>query len=149
MPKIYLVAEHTGLQLKKYILQNASKFDLEIIDLYDVFDSDDDYPTVAEILAKKIKTEPDSFGIAICGSGQGICMALNRFSHIRAANTSGMVETAKVRNDDDANVICLSGKCLDSTVVLDLVQTFVKTPFAGVPRYQRRVDQLRDMGAKL
>ena len=148
MPKIYLVAEHNGLRLKKYILQNAAKFNLEIIDLHPSFDPLDDYPIVATILAQKMRLETHCFGVAICGSGQGICIALNRFSHIRAANTSGVIDAANVRSDDNANVICLSGRVLDFELALDVVNTFVNTQFANLPRYQRRVEQLGQMGVQ-
>jgi hypothetical protein len=80
----------------------------------------------------------------ICGGGQGMCMAANRFKGIRASLLWDEHEAKMTRNDNDANVACLPGRVLeqDPAKYQQIIDTFLNTPFAAAPRFNRRNQQL-------
>jgi ribose 5-phosphate isomerase B len=134
----YIAADHAGFDLKQHILTAYP----EIINLGT--DSSDavDYPDYAKKLAYELGKNTSAFGILICGSGIGICMAANRFKHIRAANCVS-VEMAKLaREHNDANVLCLPGRLLSTPETLAIVHTFLSTPFSKEPRHQNRIQKM-------
>lgn len=137
--KIYIVAEHCGQNLKTYLIQNA---DFKIIDLYTQFDLNDDYPTVAKIMANQLKNEADSIGIVICGSGQGISIAMNRSNWIRCVNPRTILEAKLTREHNNANCLSFGANYIKPELALQILQTFVKTQFSNETRHHRRVSQL-------
>ncbi|HVI60710.1 MAG TPA: RpiB/LacA/LacB family sugar-phosphate isomerase, partial [Candidatus Saccharimonadales bacterium] len=107
---------------------------------------DDDYPQFAARVAADLLGEaPDARGILICGSGQGMCIAANRFKGIRAALCWSQDEARAARNDDDANVLCLASRYTSLENAVAIVETFLSAPFAGAPRFQRRIKQLDEL----
>lgn len=144
--KVYIGSDHNGHHLKRSLVDylQANK--------YDVFDDgdkslepDDDFPVFAAKVVADILAEPDARGILICGSGQGMCMAANRFKGIRAALGYDAESVRSARNDDDANIVCLPAKILKADEANDLVNTFLKTPFAAAPRFVRRIKELDEL----
>ena len=81
-------------------------------------------------------------GILICGSGQGMCMAANRFNGIRALLAYDRESVRSARNDDDANVMCLPASVFEKDTANVLVETFLNTEFAAAPRFIRRIGEL-------
>ena len=139
MQQIYICAEHCGINLKKYLIQNST---LPIIDLYEVEDQDDDYPDVAKIMAQKLMNEPDSFGIVICGSGQGIAMAINRSNFVRCAVPRNEQEAMTTRDHNNANCISFGAQNIDKNEAIKIILAFVNTPFSSLERHGRRVKKL-------
>lgn len=140
---IYIVAEHNGVELKKYLIQKATKAGMELVDLYDVDDKDDDYPVVAKILATKMKENKGSFGVAICGSGQGINMAMNRYPWVRAALPVTVIQSQKTRQHNDANCLSLGAGETNPEIAFEMLKVFVKTLTPTEERHLRRVEQMR------
>ena len=114
-----------------------------------VLDPQDDYPQFAQNAALKIVGDPDcpSRGILICGGGQGMAMAANRFKGIRASVVWDEFEAKMTRLDNDSNVLCLPARILDGDMnnVYDIVTTFLSTKFTGAARHQRRINELDNM----
>lgn len=110
----------------------------------DKLDPEDDYPVAAARIAKEILTSEDEqpMGILLCGSGQGMCMAANRFKGIRACLGYDRESVRSARNDDDANVLCLPARHLERDATFMLVETFLNTPFSHVGKYQRRLREI-------
>lgn len=110
-------------------------------------DPSDDFPQFAQIAATKVLGEhirDDPRAILICGGGQGMCMAANRFRGIRASLVWDSTEARMTRYDNDSNVLCLPARILDDDAELwkDIIDTWLKTPFAGASRYKRRNQEL-------
>jgi len=105
---------------------------------------DDDYPVFARrVTADMLATgDSETRGILICGSGQGMCMAANRFKGIRAALGYDRESIRAARNDDDANVLCMAVRTLETADFSIIVDTFLRTPFAAAPRFIRRVQEM-------
>lgn len=147
--KIYIGADHNGFDLKARIEDFLRRSGHEVVDAGDVKrDPDDDFPQFAGRAVNQLLSDNDteSRAILICGSGQGMCMAANRFKGIRASLCWNLSEARSARNDDDANVLCLSAKSLGYDETQAIVTTWLHTPFAGAPRFKRRLKQLDELG---
>lgn len=147
--KIYIGADHNGYELKAKLSDFLTRSGYEIIDAGDVkLDPNDDFPqfagrAVTQLLADE---DRDARGVLICGSGQGMCMAANRFKGIRASLCWSLAEARSARNDDDANVLCLSARSLTEDEAQAIVSTWLHTPFAGATRFKRRLQELDQLG---
>ncbi len=143
--KIYLGTDHNGFQLRNAVLEHLKKTGYEAVDEGDnELDKDDDYPLFAGRVISKMLSSDDSDprGILLCGSGQGMCMAANRFKGIRAALGYDRESVRSSRNDDDANVLCLPADRLKKEEALELVDTFLTTEFAAAQRFNRRIEEM-------
>jgi ribose 5-phosphate isomerase B len=148
--QIFLAADHRGFhlknQLKSYL--TSAGYDLEVCG-DNGLDPDDDYPLLAQTVTHKILSneEPGARGILICGSGQGMCIAANRFKGIRAALGFNRETIKAARNDDDVNILCLPADLFDNAKEANvLVETFLNTPFANASRYVRRIKKIDEIG---
>ncbi|PID31233.1 RpiB/LacA/LacB family sugar-phosphate isomerase [Candidatus Saccharibacteria bacterium] len=146
--KLFLGADHQGYHLKEEIEAYLVKrgYDVEDIGAREL-DPDDDFPQFAQMAATRVLGEreaDDPRAILICGGGQGMCMAANRFSGIRAALPWDAHEAKMTRNDNDSNVLCLSARVFDDDAKLwkDILDTWLTTPFAAAPRFKRRNAEL-------
>lgn len=137
---IYIASDHAGFALKKYLILNFKKNNLEIIDLgTESKEVSVDYPDFAEKLAKKI--DENSFGILICGSGIGIAISANRNKNIRAALCHNKISASLARAHNDANVICLGARFIKQKYALAICKTFLTKKFDG-KRHIARVEKL-------
>lgn len=150
MARIYIGADHNGFERKQRLSEYLQKNGYEVIDEGDVsLAPEDDFPQFASkvVHAMRGDHDPDTAkGILICGSGQGMCMAANRYKGIRASLAFDQEEARSARNDDDSNVLCLSARSLDFDTTLSIVHTWLMTPFAGANRFKRRIQELDQLG---
>jgi ribose 5-phosphate isomerase B len=147
--KIYIGADHNGFEMKRMLTESLIRAGYEVIDEGDSkLDPQDDFPQFAArtVAAMKACDDPDPRGILICGSGQGICIAANRFKGIRAALAWNMEEVHASRNDDDANILCLPARYMSADEALKLTEAWLAIPFAGAARFKRRIKQLDELG---
>lgn len=147
--KIYVGADHAGFELKKQIIDFLRRSGHQVIDEGDgELRPEDDYPQFAGRVVSAMlgSNEHDPRGILICGSGQGMCIAANRFKGIRACLCHDINEARTGRNDDDCNVLCLSGRTLHLKQAEPIITAWLTTPFAGAPRFKRRLDELDRLG---
>lgn len=142
--KIYIGADHNGYELKEKLEAFLKKSGHTVVDEGGQKDPNDDFPHFAGRVVSVLLADDDrdARGLLICGSGQGMCMAANRFKGIRASLCWNLDEARLARNDDDANVLCLSARSLDDAQAQAIVSTWLSTPFAGATRYKRRISQL-------
>lgn len=143
--KIYIGADHNGFDYKDQLTKALQMAGHEVVDEGGVtIDPNDDFPQFAGKVVHALLGDPDKTakGILICGSGQGMVMAANRFKGIRASICWNLNEARSARNDDDSNVLCLSSKYLSLDETGSIMATFLATPFADAPRFKRRIEQL-------
>jgi ribose 5-phosphate isomerase B len=146
--KVYLGADHNGFEYKNQLASALKQAGHEVIDEGDEsLNAEDDYPQFAGKVANALlaDSDPEALGILVCGSGQGMCMAANRFKGIRAALCWNQAEARAARNDDDANILCLSSRYTSLDEAGTIMATFLATPFAGAPRFSRRIQQLDEL----
>ena len=144
----YIGSDHNGKELKDHLLAYLLRSNYQVIDKGDKkFDPTDDFPLFSAQVVNAIKQSEDADprGILICGSGQGMCMAANRFKGIRAALCWNIQEAHSARNDDNANVLCLSASSTSQDEAEAIVNVWINTAFAGAPRYIRRLKELDDL----
>ena len=147
--KIYIGADHNGFGLKSNLVSYLKRAGYEIEDEGDEkLEQDDDFPLFASkvCLAVLGSEDHDARGILICGSGQGMCMAANRYKGIRASLCWDRTSAREVRNDDNANVLCLPAKLLGTNEADIIVETWLNSPFAGAERFKRRLAELDELG---
>jgi ribose 5-phosphate isomerase B len=147
--KIFLGADHNGFEFKAELTKVLQRDGHEVIDEGDLtINPDDDYPQFAGKVVAELLASGDSAarGILVCGSGQGMCMAANRFKGIRASLCWNESEARASRNDDDSNILCLSARYLSLDEAITIVEVFLATPFAGAPRFTRRIQELDQLG---
>jgi ribose 5-phosphate isomerase B len=144
--KIFIGADHNGYELKEKLEEYLKSQGYEVIDKGDTsLRPDDDFPIYAAKVASEVLANADSRGILLCGSGQGICMAANRYKGIRASLVWDQDEAYSSRNDDDANILCLPARKLSFEQSKSLVETWLETPFAGAARFVRRIKQMDEL----
>lgn len=147
--KIYVGADHQGFHLRSDLLKHLQQQGFEVVDSGDKsLKSDDDYPQFAGrvVSALLASDDPDARGILLCGSGQGMCIAANRFNGIRACLGYSEKTVKSARNDDDCNVLCLPAATLKPDKAYIIVEAWLKTPFSAAPRFVRRNKELDNLG---
>lgn len=147
--KIFLGSDHNGFHMKEHVFAYLVKHGYEVEDVGDSYlDPQDDFPEFAQAAALKILGEEgDARAILLCGGGQGMAMAANRFRGIRASVIWDAFEAKMTRNDNDSNVLCLPSRILedDDAAWQGIIETWLSTPFASAPRYRRRNAQLDEL----
>ena len=147
--EIYIGADHNGFEMKAKLLEELARAGYEVEDAGDKeLKPDDDFPQFAEraVRALQASTDKDARGILICGSGQGMCMAANRFKGIRASLIWNVHEARAARNDDDSNVLCLPARSISVQEAVKIAEAWLQTPFAGAARFKRRIHELDQLG---
>ncbi len=143
--KVYIGADHNGFDYKNQLAKALEQAGHEVVDEGGLsIDPNDDFPQFAGKVVNAMLGDVDkeAKGILICGSGQGMVMAANRFKGIRASICWNLNEARSARNDDDSNILCLSSRYLSLEESGTIMATFLATPFAGAPRFIRRIEQL-------
>ncbi len=146
--KVYIGADHNGFFLRNSLITYLKRAGYTVVDDGDEsLNPDDDFPVFAQKVVKDMlgSEDKDPRGILICGSGQGMCIAANRFKGIRAALGYDRESVRSARNDDDSNILCLPSKVLEKDRANVLAETFLNTPFAGAARFKRRIKELDEM----
>ncbi len=146
--KVYIGTDHNGYALKSKIVEYLKKNGYDVADdSSGPLNPDDDYPVFAKKVALDMlgSADPEPRGILLCGSGQGMCMAANRYRGIRAALGYNKDTIVSARNDDDANVLCLPARTLDSDDAFEIIDAFLGTPFGTPVRFKRRVQEMDEI----
>ncbi|GAB2925597.1 ribose-5-phosphate isomerase [Rhodococcus aerolatus] len=143
--RVYLAADHAGLEFKAEIVRHLTAAGHEPVDCgAHHYDPVDDYPSFCVEAARRTVADPGSLGLVLGGSGNGEQIAANKVPGCRAALTWS-VETAQLaRQHNDAQVAGIGGRMHTLEEALAIVDAFLATPFSGEERHQRRIDQLSD-----
>ena len=139
--KIFLSSDHGGFELKTSVINFLKEGNYDVEDLGCFSLESVDYPDYANLIAKSIKNNINSFGILFCGTGIGVSIAANRHSHIRAALCTSVEMASKSRKHNDANVLALGGRILNNLIIKDIVFQFLNTDFEE-GRHRLRVNKL-------
>jgi ribose 5-phosphate isomerase B len=140
-PRIGLASDHAGYEMKEFIRVLLDKKEIPHIDYGTYTTESVNYADYGHKLAEAIEKEEVALGIAICGSGNGINMTLNKHAHIRSALCWNEEITCLARAHNDANVLALPGRFLSMDLVERMVDIFLNTSFEG-GRHQERVDAI-------
>jgi ribose 5-phosphate isomerase B len=142
--RIALASDHAGFALKRELAVWLSELGYEVADLGTTNTDSVDYPEFGTKLAREVATGAAEFGVAVCGTGIGISIAVNRNAKCRCARVDEPISAALAREHNDANVLALGGRLIGSDMAKACVSAFLGTDFAG-GRHQRRVDELSSL----
>jgi len=142
-PTIYLGADHAGFNLKTSIREHLESHDFLVEDLgAHTLDPKDDYPSYAQAVAEAVLNHTGSLGVLSCGNAEGVCIAANKFDGIRAGIGYSVEAARTMRNDDDANIICIPGRLETQDDPLRIIEAFIHTSFSGADRHRRRLQEI-------
>jgi ribose 5-phosphate isomerase B len=139
--RIALAADHAGYQLKDELVRWLGEQGHDVTDLGTNGPESVDYPEYGRRVAEAVASGKAERGIAVCGSGIGISIAVNREPRCRCARVDDPFSAQLAREHNDANVLALGGRLIGNDMAKACVLAFLDTDFAG-GRHQRRVDQL-------
>ena len=138
---IGLASDHAGFELKQFVKQYLEEKGYEYKDYGTYSEASCDYPDFGHALAKGIEEGECEKGIAICGSGEGISMTLNKHQGIRAA-LCWIPEIAHLaRQHNDANVLVMPGRFITNKEADAIMDEYLSTDFEG-GRHARRVAKI-------
>ncbi|MCH7796487.1 MAG: ribose 5-phosphate isomerase B [Proteobacteria bacterium] len=138
---IALAADHAGYELKTTLVEELRSMGHEILDLGTDGPGSVDYPDYGKALAESIASGKAERGVAICGTGIGISIAVNRHPGVRAALCHDETSARLAREHNDANVLALGARLIGPEVAKRCLRTFLETEFAG-GRHVARVAKL-------
>ena len=142
--KIVVACDHRGVKAIEQVKAIIAQLNHECLDYSHPGDSPVDYPDVAYLAAHAVSTQKAERAILVCGTGIGMSIAANKVKGVRAALCFDELNAQISRQHNDANVLCLSGDLLGSSVLRKIVETWLTTDFVG-GRHQRRVDKIRSI----
>ncbi len=140
---IALGCDHGGLEIKNAIIEDLKSKGIEFIDLGTTTADSVDYPIYAKAVCKEITEGRCQLGILCCGTGIGMSIAANKVKGIRASVLSDEFSAEMTRRHNNANVLCLGGRVIDSEKAVKLADIFLNTPYEG-GRHEKRVAMLED-----
>ena len=138
---IFISSDHGGFYLKEQIVEYLFKESFKIIDLGPKDPSSVDYPDYSNILVDKMKKNIDYIGILLCGTGIGMSIAANRYSHIRAALCSDEDMARLSRQHNNANVLVIGGRTTSLNSAKKIIDVFVSTEFEN-GRHTKRLKKI-------
>jgi len=140
--KIGIGGDHAGFQYKEQIKKQLQKEGHLVEDFGPNSEESCDYPDIAHPLADSIENGKNELGIAICGSGNGINMSLNKHQNIRAALCWNEELASLARQHNNANVLSLPARFIEIDLAKKCVEIFLNTQFEG-GRHERRVNKIK------
>ncbi|HYZ47982.1 MAG TPA: ribose 5-phosphate isomerase B [Sphingomonas sp.] len=141
MPRIAIASDHGAVELKTSLRDWLVELGHDVIDLGTATEASVDYPDFGYRLARAIEAGDAERGVALCGSGIGISIAVNRNPAVRCALVSEPLSARLAREHNDANVIALGARLIGPEMAKACIETFLATDFLG-GRHQRRVEKL-------
>jgi ribose 5-phosphate isomerase B len=142
--RIAIASDHAALALKSALVEYLRAAGHDVADLGPYDETSVDYPDYGYKLANAIADGSAERGVALCGSGIGISMAVNRNPAARAALVSEPLSAQLAREHNDANVIAMGARLIGIEMAKACIDAFLSTAFGGV-RHQRRVDKLSNL----
>ncbi len=136
--RIAIGADHGAFELKNAVVAHLKAVGHEVEDFGTHSTGSVDYSDYANAVARNVADGTCDFGILACTSGVGMSIAANRHRHVRAASVRSVEEAMIIRQHNDANVLCLSGKYTDERTACEMADMFLKTAFEG-GRHEPRV----------
>ena len=140
--RIAICNDHAGFELKNKVIEYLKSKNTLLLKDFGAYSAESsDYPDYAHPMANAVESGEFDFGVSICGSGNGISMAVNKHQRIRAALCWRDDIVALARQHNDANVLSLPARFISDSEAFEMIDTFFTTDFEG-GRHQRRVDKI-------
>ena len=141
--KVGICSDHRGIYLKKVLIEYLEHSGYEVVNYGTDTDESVDFPVYAFKLGDAVKKKRVNVGIAICGTGIGMSIALNKIKGIYCAKINNINESVLCRRHNDANVIAIIAEVYDD-LPKSMVDKFLFTPFSGEEKYTRRNNMIKE-----
>jgi ribose 5-phosphate isomerase B len=139
--KIAIGNDHAGYTIKQVLKEWLLDQGYDVVDYGTDSEEPVDYPDIAHPLASAVEQGEFDLGILICGAGEGASITANKHQGIRAT-LCWMPEIARLsRAHNDANILCLPGRFIEGGQAIEVLKTFLDTPFDG-GRHKRRIEKV-------
>ena len=139
--RIVIASDHAAIEMKAMLVAHLQAEGHEVVDLGPGGVDSVDYPDFGYKIAEAIASGRADRGVALCGSGIGISISVNRHPACRCALASEPLSARLAREHNDANVLALGARLIGPEMAKACVDAFLSAPFGG-GRHQRRVDKL-------
>ncbi len=133
-----------GFELKQEIMKYLEEKGIAYKDFGSYSEESVDYPIYGKKVAHAVADGTCDRGILICGTGIGISISANKVRGVRAALCTDCFMAKATRLHNDANILALGGRVVGKGLALEIVDTFLNTPFSGEERHARRIGMLED-----
>lgn len=142
---IAIGSDHGGYELKESVKRYLEEKGIPYQDMGCDSKASVDYPVYGHAVAKAVADGTCDKGIVVCTTGIGISIAANKVRGVRCALCSDTLSAKMTRLHNDANVLAMGGGMLGVNLALDIVETFLETPFSGEEKHRRRVDAIESI----
>lgn len=146
---LYLGADHRGFELKQGILAWLKNEGYQPQDIGNSkYDEDDDYPDWARQVGKRVAATAatgEAKGIVLCGSGVGVDIVVNKIDGVRSVLGFSTDQVFDARQHDDVNILSLSADFLNLEQAQKLIEVFLRTPFDGEEKNERRINKIKEI----
>ena len=139
--KLGICSDHAGFDFKTDLIKHLQELGHEVVDFGTHSTASMDYPDVAHPLANAVENGEVNFGIAMCGTGNGMQMALNKHQGIRAGLCWSPEISQLIRQHNDANVLVMPARFVPFETIIEITDAYLNTPFEG-GRHQGRIDKI-------
>lgn len=137
---IIIGCDHAAYPLKEKVKKYLTSRGIEVEDVGTDSEKSVDYPEFGKKVASMVSNSNFKRGILLCGTGVGMSMVANKFSHVRAALCTEPFSAEMSRRHNDSNVLVMGGRLTGETLALEIVRVWLETPFDG-GRHQERLNQ--------
>ena len=142
---IAIGSDHAGFEYKEQLKKLLHEIGKPFED-FGTFSADSvDYPDVAHVVSKTVASGKFQFGILICGTGIGMSIVANKHKGIRAAVCESIGSAKLSREHNDANILCIGARVTTWETALEIVKTFLTTPFSGGERHMNRIAKIHSL----
>ena len=142
--RLGFASDHRGFKLKEELMDYFKNNGYTVNDYGTNSEDSCDYPDYAYKLGNAILSGDVDFGVAICGTGIGISIALNKIKGVKCAKVDNSWEAVQTRNDNDTRVIAF-GERTSFDNAIELIKTFIETPYSMLEKYERRNEKVRQI----
>lgn len=146
--KISVACDHGGLALKNAVVDWLKQNGYKVTDYGTDSPASCDYPDYAVKAAEAVAEGVCDFGIVVCTTGIGISIAANKVKGVRCALCSELLSAKMTRLHNDANMLALGGGIVGVNLGLEIVKTFLETPFSEEEKHVRRIGKIAEIEKK-
>ena len=141
---IGITNDHRGVKVKQFLTEYLNELGYTVVDYGTDSEEPADFPDYAKKLGLGVLNNEVELGIAICGTGIGMSIALNKMKGIYCAKVSTTSEAALSKAHNNANCIAISEE-MEKDIMKEVIKTFLETPFSNIDRYKIRNDKIKDI----
>ena len=134
--------DHAGFDLKDVLIAELTAAGHEVVDMGTDSRERVDFPAYANKVAQGVSDGSLDAGVLVCGTGLGMAMAAGRYPEVRAVPVSDCYSVQMARRHNDANILCLGARVVGQGLAVELLHTWLATPFEG-GRYAERLQMMR------